>query len=458
MATARLFLSQPYKNGEDKSDKKVLNPKETRIYISIIIDHDRIIKIRTPHTILPKDWDFSKQGMKDRLAGSMEFNQKLQNLRKLLLDMYDKAIGEHPDYDDKAVASLIKEQAENIGKPNNSAAKGFFPIFDEFLEYVGGELTPGTVKKFKTLKKSLEAFSTTNKRYTNLSFSIIDHKFKDDYTSYLREQPARGRQKNRPEGEQTGLLNDTIGKYIESLKTFCRWAEERGYNKNTTYSKFSNVTKANKKRKKRASDIVTLTLQELYKLYRHNFSDKPHLDRVRDLFCFGAFTGQRWADINNFEKSQLRDDVWCFVADKTKKETEIDLTGYAAPAMDILKKYKFKLPEMTLKNMNDYIKEAAEEAGIKEETSIKRYVGAKEIVITNPKYKFVSSHTARRTCVSMLLNDYNINVVHVMEITNHADLKTLMKYIKKDRTARRQAVERTAPVTKMLLVTHKKAV
>jgi hypothetical protein len=45
-----------------------------------------------------------------------------------------------------------------------------------------------------------------------------------------------------------------------------------------------------------------------------------------------------------------------------------------------------------------------------------------------------------------------------MEITNHADLKTLMKYIKKDRTARRQAVERTAPVTKMLLVTHKKAV
>lgn len=461
MATAKLFLSQPYKTSKVKAgasstkEKKSFNPRETRIYVAIVIDHKRILKVRTPHTIYPKEWDFNKQGKKDMLAGSMEYNQKLQELRKTILNLYEQAINDHPDYDDKAIAAKIRESADNIGKPNISAGKGFFPILDEFLVYLGGEVTPGTVKKFNTLKKSLQAFIVENAQYDNISFPLIDHKFMDAYTSYLRNQAPRGRQKNRPEGEQKGLLNDTIGKYIESVKTFCKWAEERGYNKNTTYTKFSNVNKANRKRKKKSTDIVTLTLPELTKLYQHDFSERPHLDRVRDLFCFGAFTGQRWSDISNFHRSQLKDDVWSFVAEKTKKDTEIDLLGYAAPALDILKKYKYELPQMTLKNMNDYIKDAAEEVGITVDTSIRRYVGAKEIVIAKPKFKFISSHTARKTCVSMLLNDYNVNIVHVMEITGHSDLKTLMRYINKDRKARRAAVERTAPITNLLTVKHK---
>jgi len=404
---------------------------------------------------LPREWDFKKQGMKDRLAGSIEYNQKLQEIRKTIHGLYEKAVKDHPGYDDKAISTIVKEQSENIGKPDSSASKGFIPILDEFLKYQETEVTIGTVKKFKTLKKSLIAFADANKAYKNLSFSIINHKFKDDWTSYLRNLPPRGRQKNRPEGDQNGLLNDTVGKYIESLKTFCKWAEDRGYNKNQTYSKFSNISKSNKKRKKKSTDIVTLTLPELNTLYKHDFSKEPNLDRVRDLFCFGAFTGQRWSDVNSFNKSQLMDDVWCFIANKTKKDTEIDLVGYASPAMDILKKYNYELPKMTLKNMNEYIKVAARLAEIDTETSIRRYVGAKEITITKPKCEFVSSHTARKTCVSMLLNDYNVNIIHVMEITGHSDLKTLMKYINKDRKARRQAVERTLPISGSLKVSHK---
>jgi len=461
MATAKLFLSQPYKLSKSKDKKsskrsdKILNQKETRIYIAIVLDKFRIFKVRTPYKILPKEWDFKKQGKKDILAGSIEFNEKLQDLRKDLLSKFEETIKDHPDYDDKAVSVTLKDYASSIGKPRNDTKNEFLPVLEEFITYLEGEVTPGTVKKFVTLKKSMIAFIGKNKTYENLTFALIDHKFKDAYTSYLRNQEPRGRQKTRPEDDQKGLLNDTIGKYIECLKTFCKWAEERGYNRNSLYSQFSNFTKANRKRKKQSQDIVTLTLPEFKHFYTFDLTGQPHLDRVRDLFCFAVYTGQRWSDIERLDRKDIRGDVWSFIVYKTKKQIDIDLIGFAAPALDILKKYDYQLPKISLTKFNLYIKDAAEKAGITEETTIVRYVGAKEIKISKPKYKFIGSHTARKTCVSILLNDYNLNLTHVLEITGHSDLKTLQKYINKDRKARRVAMEKTKAVTNVMTVTHK---
>jgi integrase len=465
MATVKLFLSQPYKHPTNittkKSTKRVdktLSLKETRIYIAVIIDRLRVIKIRTPYVILPKEWDFKKQGKRDTLAGSIEYNSKLQELRKDMLSKYDEIIKEHPDWSLSAVANELKIFGKTKGKPQNDNNADFFQILEKFITYLDGEVAPGTIKKFNTLKKSLRTFETTNPSFRNLTFSMIDHKFKDSYTYYLRNQTPRGRQKSRPKGEQKGLLNDTIGKYIECLKTFCKWAEERGYNKYSVYNQFSNFTKANKKRKKQDNDIVTLTLPELKKFYSFDFSQKPHLDRVRDLFCFGVYTGQRWSDIERLDKRDISGDVWSFTAYKTKKQTEIDLLGFAAPALDILKKYDYRLPKISLTKFNLYIKDAAKEAGLTSETKIVRYVGAKEVIISKPKYRFIGSHTARKTCVSILLNDYNLNVTHVLEITGHSDLKTLQKYINKDREARRKALSNTISVTELLTVKRNKAV
>jgi integrase len=254
---------------------------------------------------------------------------------------------------------------------------------------------------------------------------------------------------------QKGLLIDTIGKYIECFKTFLTWAEDRKYNKFTVYKSFHNINKADRKRKKGDKDIVTLTLSELKTFYEYNFSDNPSYDRVRDLFCFEAFSGQRWSDMQQFDRSQLHGDIWRFTADKTKKEIEIDMTGFAAPALDILKKYDYKLPQISNQKFNEYLKDAAEKAGIDAQTTLRRFVGSEEIKMTKPKHRFLSSHSARRSAVSILLNDYNMNPVHVMEITGHSDLKTLQKYIKPDRQARRQAMSKTTPINEIMKVAHK---
>ncbi len=445
MATVKLLLQQPYKKGT-----KVLSPDDTRLYAFLILDRHHVVKIKTEHRISPKQWDFRIQGKHERLAGSIEFNKKLAELKEKILNKYKDIISRTPDLPFSQVATVLKEYGKNIEIPFSDNEKGFFEVLDEYIVYLEGEVAPNTIKKYVTLKLSLKEFISENTKYANLTFSLIDHKFLDAYIKYLRNQKPRGRQKTRPEDHQKGLLNDSIMKYVKTIKTFCDWAYKREYNKFNYYKSFEVTSPANRKKTMQEHDIVTLTLSELRQLYTHDFSDNPSYDRVRDLFCFGAFTGQRWSDIEQFSKDQIEGDVWKFAAYKTKKVTEIDLTGYAAPALDILKKYNFELPKISNQKFNDYLKEACREAGITETIKLRRYVGAKEIEIIKPKCEFLSSHSARKTCVSILLNEYNIPITHVLEITGHSDLKTLQKYINKDRQSRRQAMEKTASITEPL--------
>ena len=470
MATTKLLLQQPYKSGS-----KTLNPDQTRLYLFLILDRARKAKIKTEHVIYPGEWDFrnqQKKEIKGNTPGTPEENKKIldfnKDLRKLKDDIllkYQTIIKDHPEMPFTQVAQTLKDYGKTKEIPFLNYDKDFFQVLDEFVLSMEGDVAPGTIKKFNTLKKSLQEFGKENKKYETLSFSMIDHAFKDAFTKYLRNQKPRGRQKTRPEGFQFGLLNDTIGKYIECLKTFCKWSEERNYNLNDTYKEFSNFNKANRKRKKQSKDIVTLTLPELRQFYTFDFSKSLDLtpqqqktyDHVRDLFCFGAYTGQRWSDIERLDRPEVHEDIWSFTAFKTKKETEIDLIGFAAPALDILKKYDYQLPRISLQKFNLYLKEAAKVAGIDTLTKITRYSGDKEIIMSGPKHEYLGSHTARKTCVSILLNNYNMNVTHVLEITGHSDLKTLQKYINKDRKARREAISKTKSITETLTVVKQKA-
>lgn len=423
----------------------------------MIFDRDHIVKIKTEWKILPKQWDFQKQGKKG--AGATEFNQELEALKTDIYDKYKAVLKKHPDMPFTQLSQILKDYGKTKEIPILKTDKDFFGYLDEYMIYLQGEVSPRTIQKFNSVKKSLQAFIEETPRYRNLTFSMVDHGFKDAYVRYLRNQPARGKQKNRPEGMQQGLLINTEMKYIECLKSFLKWAEARNYNLYTTYQKFEAVTAANRKRKKQKDDIVTLTLPELQKFYAHDFSDKPSLDRVRDSFCFGAFTLQRWSDIERFDKSQLDGDVWELTPYKTKnKSIRINLLGYSASALDILKKYDYQLPIISLAKFNLYLKNAARIAGITKEVKITRYVGAEEVPITKPKCDFLGSHSARRSGVSILLNDYNMNPIHVMAITAHSDLTTLQAYAKGDPDSARKAAEKTRKINEIMTVVKSEAV
>lgn len=478
MASIKLLLQNPYASPDEdmrtsgptpgdklstlpkrgKKRQKKLSPYPTRLYCFQIIDRKHTIKIKTEHTILPKEWNFRMQQKKENIAGATEFNLMLAELKTDLTNQYNYLRKKYPDMSFEELSTAMKQYGKTKELPEFES-KGFFEALDEFKKDMEGQVTEGTIKKFKTLKIALLDFVSKHRKYNPLTFRMINPSFRTDFVKYLQTREPKGRQKRRPEGQQSGLLVDTQGKYIETLKTFCRWAqEERPYNKHDGYKKIQNITKAERPRMKPAKDIVTLTLAELHQFYLHDFTQRPALGRVRDIFCFAAFTGQRWSDIEKFDKSQIKGDVWSFKAQKTKKNTEIDLIGYAAPALVIAKKYDYELPIISLQKFNQMLKEAARLAGIVTPTRMVRYVGVKEVVSERPKCEFLSSHAGRKSFVTIMLNDEKMPITNVLEMTGHSEVKTLQKYIDVARQARRENMSKTKPVTEVMRVVKNKAV
>ena len=116
----------------------------------------------------------------------------------------------------------------------------FFDALDEFIVINSVIRQPNTIKKYKSLKKHLKSFERIKNR--NLTFDSINLKFYDAFTSYLMNDLEH--------------VNNTVSKYIKTLKTYMKWTMERDYHKNDEFIKFS--------AKEKPADITYLTSDQLF--------------------------------------------------------------------------------------------------------------------------------------------------------------------------------------------------
>jgi len=388
--------------------------------------------VKSNHSLVPE---------KERLEKILKHGEKINQNILNELDDINTQINRISDGFDKAYSYLIKqnitptpyELKELLDRglkrkiEESDTPVKFFDVFDEFLESMKDSHSTLTIKKFKTLKTDLIHFE--NKGKYRITFETIDMIFYDKYKRYLLR-------KKTSKYNASGLVNDTISKYISCIKTFMQWSLDRNYHNNKTFQ--NNQFAAKKKAK---NEIVTLTEEELQKILNLDLSGNLKLERVRDLFCFATFTGQRWSDIINYKKKNLHDTYWNFESYKTKEKIKIPLIGFATPALNILRKYNYELPKISVQKFNNYIKEVGKLAGIDKEIVIKRYSGKKQIEIKKPKFEYMASHMARRTCVTLLLQ-HGVPPTTIMKLTGHTDLKTLMKYENTHDDALSEALEK----------------
>lgn len=179
-----------------------MNPKETRIYLFVIHDRNNKVKIKTEYTIKPIKWDFDQQRVKPQVSGSIPINDRLSLLNESIKNEYNQIRKDNPEKKFPEIAENFKAFVKNKISPVYQQ-DNIFIVLDKYLEVRSHELSELTIKKFRTLKSSLENFEP------ELTFDKIDRDFFDRYIRHLRELPAKqSRQKNRPKGMQDGLLSD----------------------------------------------------------------------------------------------------------------------------------------------------------------------------------------------------------------------------------------------------------
>lgn len=138
-----------------------------------------------------------------------------------------------------------------------------------------------------------------------------------------------------------------------------------------------------------------LTFEEFYKLQNAKMSTRS-LERVRDLFVFQTYTCMSYVDLANFSPDCI-DDKGIYTSNRGKTGVEFTFL-VMKPARDILEKYNGKLPLISNVKYNEYLKIVAQAAGID---------------------KPITSHWARHTGATILLNDGGVDMEVISRILGH---------------------------------------
>lgn len=393
--------------------QKFWNPSPTALYLFFSPDKSCRIKYRTNYKILPKSWDFEKERLKPSASGALEFNVELNNLancctREAMRKKETNQFLSKEDYKQIVQDCIDRDNAVN-------SEISISHLKTQFLSYKSNFVKEGTLKEYRTAFKGLEDFE--KHKGTKLILREMDGKFLDQFEVFL------SRKKNTNDGDKEGLLNDTIHKYISTLKVFLKWCNDNDY---LVHPDVFKTQKTNFK-KKAYNEIIALSESEIQKLMNHDLSDRPSLERVRDLFCLLCYTGQRFEDLINFDPKDIKNNAWDFISVKVKKRVIVPFEGYIAPAKDILERIGYSVPKISNQKFNEYIKTVGKLAGMDEIIKITRYSGKQKLVIEKRKYDFLSSHVGRRSMVTNLLSR-NVPITLVQKLTAHSDIRTLMKY------------------------------
>lgn len=393
--------------------QKFWNPSSTALYLFFSPDKSCRIKYRTNYKILPKSWDFEKERLKPSASGALEFNVELNNLancctREAMRKKETNQFLSKEDYKQIVQDCIDRDNAVN-------SEISISHLKTQFLSYKSNFVKEGTLKEYRTVFKGLEDFE--KHKGTKLILREMDGKFLDQFEVFL------SRKKNTNDGDKEGLLNDTIHKYISTLKVFLKWCNDNDY---LVHPDVFKTQKTNFK-KKAYNEIIALSESEIQKLMNHDLSDRPSLERVRDLFCLLCYTGQRFEDLINFDPKDIKNNAWDFISVKVKKRVIVPFEGYIAPAKDILERIGYSVPKISNQKFNEYIKTVGKLAGMDEIIKITRYSGKQKLVIEKRKYDFLSSHVGRRSMVTNLLSR-NVPITLVQKLTAHSDIRTLMKY------------------------------
>ncbi|MDR3026616.1 tyrosine-type recombinase/integrase [Chryseobacterium sp.] len=397
--------------------------------LNIRFYHGRNIDCNAQSHILinPNDWSEKMQKFKPNtdIRIKNEFNPLIENLKNEIIRKFNIDYSKGDIINSKWLSKVVNDfykRPEGI-----EDYKIFFaPFIENFAKesetrvntITGKVISPRTIQKYRTIKNQIEDFEQIRK--VRLKITDINLDFHRQFTSYLKTDKK--------------YSNTLIEKNISTIKGFVKEAKEQGL-------EINHEVESKKFTFRRDEPIDTyLSVSEIDLIYNLDFSQNERLDNVRDLFIIGVWTGLRISDLKRinsflFNKNSI-------VISETQKTGAIIEIPIHQQVRKILTKRNNQLPHIiSEQKFNEYIKEVCKEAGIDEMTlgNIKNPDTNRKEKGYYPKFKLISSHTARR---SFATNHYgNLPDNTIMAITGHKSHSQFMKYIK---TTQKEHIEQVA--------------
>jgi integrase len=333
--------------------------------------------------VAPADF-LGNQGVKHKAKDAAGINAMMHRMRDRVADLHKQfcSEGKFP------TPAKFKEMMFNL-YPEAKTDRDMWGDMSAWIEHLGNT---GVTKKFiKDCERTQTYFKSYVKHKKVHTYADISTPVLSGFERYLRDKPRIG-------------SSNTVKKYIDTLRQFLKFAQDEGWHNSEQYKSYSITETIN-------PFPVTLTEEEVLIFYQCELSHYGYRRRIaaemcKDLFVFACQTGQRYSDWGKGEVVKVRDGYNLrLTQQKTLHPLEIPLSKLA---VEILEKYKWKMPKpLTETSMLQYLQEIATHCGIG---------------------KKVTTHTARRTCAT-LLEKQDVPRTHIMRITGHKTESSYLRYV-----------------------------
>lgn len=388
-----------------RGEKKPIINKPTPIYLVFWYDKIRI-KISTGERITPKHWnkgDHKARDTKDNPEGG-NLNTRLETHQINAMN----AVRDHLTANGKIIPEKLKKELVKILRPkpeNEQEPMTFLKSIQEYIDTTNK--APRTKLGYGTTLNVLNDYQETLK--FPITFDSINMDFYDHFVNYLITVKESAK--------------NTIGGYIKNIKVFMDYANDKGYttNQGHRHKKFKKVEET--------AETIYLNDKELEILYNKDLSDNPKLDRVRDLFIIGCYTGLRFSDLSQITPGK-------FINNGTQLKVKTIKTGETVviplhwTIREILQKYDNELPRsISNQKFNEYLKKLGEKAEIKDNVTLTKTKGGLTYDSHFEKWQLITVHTARRS-FSTNMFIAGVPTISIMKITGHRTERAFMKYIK----------------------------
>tara|TARA_B110000027_G_scaffold13650_1_gene13142 strand:+ start:164 stop:1435 length:1272 start_codon:yes stop_codon:yes gene_type:complete len=386
--------------------------KESLIYFSAYFKNEgKKLIYSTGESIIPKEWEF-KNRMPNDLTGRTTRANKHRTINVQLnryTDFYIKIINRYIHLEQDITIENIRNEFDKEFKKTKAGSRDFFVVYDKFMAEKINDKTDkansiSTIKRYQYNKKLLQDFEES--KDVKLNFNQIDKNFYNAFINYCTNKKKHS--------------TNTLSRNIGLFKTFMNWAVLNRYTYKLDFQEFKNI-------KKEITDEVALSKEQVVEIFNFEFRNNERLERVRDLFVFGCFTGMRYSNYSKIKKNDIVDNhIKVRDVKDNSKQLNIPLNDYSSY---LLKKYDYLLPKISNQKFNEYIKEVIKKVGYTEDIKKTSKVGNEIIETVTPFYTRISSHTARRSFITIMKTKKVPDKI-IMGFTGHKSLEVFNQYYK----------------------------
>lgn len=368
-----------------RSHRNGLSP----VYVRITLNGLRA-EFATQNEVDPAKWDEKIGMVKCHKQDHSQVNDNLVYLKSKLNEIKCQLemVGE------LSSPFQIRDRFQGIERAAKTILQLFKEHNDDCKKLQGIDFSPATVQRYHTCMNHVATYIRQAYHRNNVTLEEIKPEFIRGFELFLKTEKM--------------CEHNTAVKYLKNFKKIIRIALANGYMKNDPF--------ANIRFKLNEVDKPFLTNEEIA-LVMNKKLHFERLERVRDVFVFGCFTGLAYSDIKALKETDIEEinhEKWIVV--RRKKTNQVCHIPLLKPAEDILIKYsktlqrhvtKCLLPVPSNQKMNAYLKEIADLCGIE---------------------KNIGTHVARHTFATTVTLGNDLPLEVVSKMLGHSSIQMTKRY------------------------------